>query len=182
MKKLFIVAITMITFNTSAQQVELGVNAGNISSVSVGLSTWKWLYIGVSYEFTSLGYSPLNTAPKNREYNFYSPMIYLQPTIKVSDKVNFYGAYHLGYYYDVYVGNGQTVNDYILSLGVNVKVLKALYINGEMGYFHINQNVPWIAANESGYETSRDYIAVGVKYLLNSRPKQKSKEPTKATL
>ncbi len=176
MKKIMIAIITMITINASAQKVELGVNAGNISSISVGLSTWNWLYVGFSYEFTSLLYSPLPTSGSNK-YNFYTPMLFLQPKVRITDNINIYGAYHFGWFYDPNVGNGQTVNDNILSLGTTIRISGKLYANGELGYQHINQDRPaWITATEPDYKQSREYGAVGIRLVLNTHAKKKLKE------
>jgi len=176
MKKLLFAISIIIALNAKAQQVELGANIGNINSLSVGLSTWKWLYIGVSYEANNIMYSPLSIE-KNaaiKSYSFYTPMLFLQPTIRVSNHVKVYGAYHYGWFYDNETVGRNVINDYILSLGVNVKVISKLYINGEIGYMGINQNSSWATMQAPAYEQNRDYAALGVRLLLNTHDKHKA--------
>lgn len=157
---------------TYAQTVAVGINFGNISSLSVGLSTWKWLYIGVSYEASSLKFFPESKA-RVTKYNFYTPTLFLQSTVTINTKIKAYGAFHYGYYYDNYNGTNGGYN-YLLSLGTDVKLTNRLYANGEVGYHHTNYTIPqWEQSAEPNYKTSRPYFAIGVRVFLNNHPAPK---------
>lgn len=179
--KNILIALCIFTsvINANAQKVDIGLNFGNISGLSVGLSTWKWLYIGVSYKTSNLLYIPGNNSTIKK--TFYTPMIFLQPTVNINKNMAVYGAFNYGYYFDNtgYLKHEKN-NNFIISTGLNVRVFKRIWANGEVGYMQINATAPTMyvfPAVKDWYKPNRVYGAVGIRFMLNTGEHKAKKKP-----
>lgn len=173
MKKVLFCLFLSLSFLSKAQKVELGADIGGIEQISIGLSTWKWLYIGGSFHDYNFWRGD-NVLYKSKEYRFCTPTFFLQPTINVNRKINVYGAYHYGWFVDNYLG-GENGSDraYIIDFGVNYKILKKLFLNCELGYIHSIINGYSFTYDIPNFNIDHKYICVGIRYF----PKRKEKKP-----
>ena len=170
MKTLLAGILIIMSFYATAQKIDLKLNAGNISSLSIGLSTWKWLYIGASYKTNDPFYIP-NADNRTGKYIFYTYTLFIQPTITINKNCTIYGIISCGSYFPTPIQLQKTY-DYVISSGINYRIYKRLWGNAECGYLQVNSSAPnynnSVYSEFHGYESSRLYGAVGVRLLLNT--------------
>ena len=154
---------------------------GNISGVSVGLTTWKWLKIGVEIQDYNFSGGQIKYAfqPGGNFLYGFTPSIFLQPTIRISKRINVYGQFHLGYYVN-YSEDFTKSTDYEICFGGNYFLGKKrkISINGEVGYLRYKIDLPTYAYAPYGESTQSTgdyrYASIGVHLFLDKRPKKKS--------
>lgn len=175
-----ILSMVTTTFS-SAQVVDIGLNTGiiklstrsidaGIDEFNVGLSTWKWLYIGTALQECNY------LLPGESPNKFYTVSLYLQPTITVSNSICLYGR---GYYGYLWYRQAQTIGDiltgstrdFAASCGVNYKVVSSwLYVNAEVAYLHYaisgTEATSW-SRSRSAITNNCTYATVGLHALLN---------------
>jgi hypothetical protein len=168
MKKLLML-LSMLPVVATAQQVELGVNGGNISDVSASIRFCHHFKLGVGYGFGTMQEDDLLGGTSR---------------VKISMPY-FYGEYYNHrrkheFYYGVDGGLmsmsdvkdiGGTITESGLAIGAHagysLKIVRRLYGNGQIGYMHFH-----LTANEDRYHgtaTSDGVIipmSVGLHYIV----------------
>lgn len=166
MKHLLLIIAVFFSFTLNAQVIELGLNFGSANEASVGLSTYKWLYVGASYQSSRTLYF---FNGNNNHYTFYTPTAFIEPVIKIGDIGSMYGVLHYGLYYDSYGNAGSgTLHSLIGDFGVNVKIIGKLYANASCEYLQLQgiSTEHWLGKRD--IPSSQWYWSAGFKFYANS--------------